>query len=164
MLSSKVSPLAFNKLKVELEMWKAEFSSLTEMIFMDKEKDANCLHFTLKQWLYARAIVVSRNMQIPSSVLGTSCDFQDPEGSVSAAQVDSPHVMKNENSNGKLMGRNDKFLDGFATIDTIPIIVPLADLTNHSSAPNASWRINPADRYFELFTTSEVVRLFSVVP
>jgi hypothetical protein len=54
-------------------------------------------------------------------------------------------------------------LEAVDRFDSVPIIIPLADLANHSYTPNASWRINNETGCFEMLATRHVVSSLSFV-
>lgn len=164
--------------------------------------------FSLDQWLYARTIIASRNMQVPvekmahvsteasttrlqegESVVELSNDgaldysleaiAEDGDESTAgggseaagaAVVVTKPKKAKKKSKRKQKGGRGKEGaapqrgaaaathkVSNQPEADTIPIVVPLADLANHSNEPNASWRINEREKCFEMVVISDVV-------
>jgi hypothetical protein len=128
--------------KQKLAQWETEFNTLKSLLSPDEASD---LKFRREQWFWARTVISSRNMQIPLNIFKTT--FNDD----SLAEERVEEFTRVEHS-----GESVAEAPVEVSSATMPVIVPLADLANHSNSPNLTWGFNPVLRQFEMRTIRPV--------
>lgn len=118
----------------ERSVWSEEYDFLLCML--------PHLNFHKNQWFWARANIVSRNMQIPTSIFEAIFPIST-EQSQSELPLSKSQKKRMKKKKKKHVTKRDQH-------DTVPIVVPLVDLANHSHVPNASWCLNIETRVFEM--------------
>jgi hypothetical protein len=167
------------KFKKELAQWDKEYADLKSLLSLG---EAGALSFQREQWLWARTVISSRNMQVPSHIfnavfqessaveeisLEVALDviLEEPTEAIDIAIEQFSEIKKlskSQKKRGKQRAKKNAQLpkSGNLSVDdaeaTIPIIVPLADLANHSDNPNVIWCLNTEQRYFEMKTLRHV--------
>lgn len=128
----------------ESKVWRDEYQLLSSLL-----KEEFSFPYTLQQWLWVRANIVSRNMQIPSKIFNSV--FEENE--------EVSEVAKPLSKSQKKRNRKKKHVQ--AIDETIPILVPLADMANHSSSPTVTWRLDPVEKMFEMKAMKLIVNPYT---
>ena len=134
--------MGHSKFTQKIVQWETEFNNLKSLLSSDKTSE---FHIQREQWFWARTVISSRNMQIPLDIFNAV--FHDR----SAVDEGAAEFVRAEHRE-----------DGAAAAPvedssaTMPVIVPLADLANHSISPSLTWGFNPDLHRFEMKTMCDV--------
>lgn len=153
----QASSFCFSKYQGEVAAWKREYEDVASLLALDPAGEAMC---TLDEWLWAKAIIASRNMQVPATANVAGLATQLPglssiseAGEASDAADGTPSETTPGSSSALIP--SSRLIVGLT--GTVPIVVPLADLANHSSDANVFWGLNPRNGNFEMRTKRAVV-------
>jgi hypothetical protein len=156
MLRNCCSEFDSTLLEVEVKCWADEFNLLKTLL--------DEFPYSPEQWYWARANIVSRNMQIPQDIFSGVFSLDElcsGDGEVSGAEeVEVKHLSKSQ----KKRNKKKKSKQNGVKSDTIPIIVPLADMANHSSNPSVTWRLDPDEKIFEMKSIRALVLCIYLPP
>lgn len=153
------SPLAHNQCEEEVRGWEKEHADVA-LLLSTADKT---LPFSKADWLHARAIVASRNMQIPKTVFETirpssaAASSELPEAPKDAVvpPAGPPQALSKSQKKRLKKGKKKTAGGGSAAAEeeedtTVPVVVPIIDLANHSAHANVVWGVNTDDGRFEM--------------